>query len=126
MFTASKAKEVLGLTSTERKTNYFRENLWRIGGFQGNEATRYGQNSEPEARKCYLQQICKKYPGAQILTTGNIPVFKRNTLLNVSILEKRYVSVLTCRPYEKINQFKKFKRLLESEIYFFEHAGTQM
>jgi len=53
IFTASEAKKVLGLTSIDAKKTFLQDHLWRMNPFKGNEGTRYGQESEPLARRCY-------------------------------------------------------------------------
>lgn len=70
LFTSSEAKKVLGLSSPATKLGYLREHLWGLGGFEGNEATRYGSRNESTARKSYevYQRTCD--PTISVKTTG--------------------------------------------------------
>jgi len=70
LFTASIAKRIFGLSTVESKTNFVGEHLRGIGGFEGNDATRHGQDNEATARACYFNAILQEHPGAKIVETG--------------------------------------------------------
>jgi len=98
LFTASTAKRVLGLSTVDSKTNFVREHLWGIGGFEGNDATRHGQDNEATARACYLNAILQEHPGAKIVQTGKAyGRSESNSKYVFDMDEGTGVSQVTCR-----------------------------
>ncbi|KAK3920440.1 1-deoxy-D-xylulose-5-phosphate synthase [Frankliniella fusca] len=68
--TASIAKRVANLTERGTK-NFLRSNLWGIDKDENDyRAMKYGRENEPIARECYVEQIQKDIPSAEMKLLG--------------------------------------------------------